>query len=99
MTHPLSSVDINIFSLEISNFCYIEKYRQKLHFDAFVIITLLTFVVFLQVFLMNTIAILTISANLATPDLLSTKIFKGYNVIISVHNDIDKFFHVTQIML
>ena len=75
MTHPLSSIDINIFSPEISNFCYIEKYRQKLHFDAFVI-TLLTFIEFLQVFLMNTIAILTSSTNLATPGLLSVKIFE-----------------------
>ena len=27
VTHPLSSADISIFSLEISKFCYIKKYR------------------------------------------------------------------------
>ena len=31
--HPLSSADISIFSLEITRFWYIKKYRYKLHFD------------------------------------------------------------------
>ena len=31
VTQPLSSVDINIFPLEISSFCYIKKYRYRLH--------------------------------------------------------------------
>ena len=30
---PLSSADISIFSLEISKFYYINKYRYRLHFD------------------------------------------------------------------
>ena len=30
VTHPLSSADISIFSLEISKFCYIKKYRYRL---------------------------------------------------------------------
>ena len=30
---PLSSADISIFSREISKFCYIKKYRYRLHFD------------------------------------------------------------------
>ena len=30
----LSSADIIIFSLEISNFCYIKKYTYRLHFKA-----------------------------------------------------------------
>ena len=30
MAHPLSSADISIFSLEISNFCNIKKYRYSL---------------------------------------------------------------------
>ena len=34
MTHPLSSADICIFSPEISSFCYIKKYRYRLHFNA-----------------------------------------------------------------
>ena len=33
VTHPLSSADIGIFSLEISRFCYIKKYRYGLYFD------------------------------------------------------------------
>ena len=33
VTHPLSSVDISIFSPEIRKFCYIKKYRHRLHID------------------------------------------------------------------
>ena len=33
VTYPLSSTDINIFSPEISKFCYIRKYRYRLYFD------------------------------------------------------------------
>ena len=33
VTHPLSSADISIFSSEISKFCYIKKYRYRLHID------------------------------------------------------------------
>ena len=33
VTHPLSSADISIFSPKISKFCYIKKYRYRLHFD------------------------------------------------------------------
>ena len=33
MTHLLSSAEINNFSPKISKFCYIEKYRYRLHFD------------------------------------------------------------------
>ena len=33
VTYPLSSTDINIFSPEISKFCYIKKHRYRLHFD------------------------------------------------------------------
>ena len=33
VTHPLSSVDISIFSPEIRKFCYIKKYRHPLHID------------------------------------------------------------------
>ena len=32
MIQPLSSADINIFALEISNFCYIKKCRYRMHF-------------------------------------------------------------------
>ena len=30
---PLSSTDIRNFSPEINNFCYIKKYRYRLHFN------------------------------------------------------------------
>ena len=33
VTHALSSTDISIFSPEITKFCYIKKYRYRLHFD------------------------------------------------------------------
>ena len=32
LTQPLSSTDISIFLLEISNFCYIKKPKYRLHF-------------------------------------------------------------------
>ena len=38
VTHPLSSADISIFSLEISKICYIRKHKCRLHFDNFLII-------------------------------------------------------------
>ena len=37
MAHPLNSVDISIFSPEISNFCYIKKYRYRLKFNTYFI--------------------------------------------------------------
>ena len=33
VSHHLISADISIFSPEISKFCYIKKYRYRLHFD------------------------------------------------------------------
>ena len=33
VTHPLSSANVSIFSPEISNFCYIKKFRYRLQFD------------------------------------------------------------------
>ena len=32
VTHLLNSADISIFSSEISKFCYIKKYKYRLHF-------------------------------------------------------------------
>ena len=32
-THRLNSADITTFSPEISNFCYIKKYRYRFHFN------------------------------------------------------------------
>ena len=40
-------------------------------------------------------------AKMATPDFLKIKVFwnKGYDVIISAHDVINKFYHVIQIVL
>ena len=46
VTHHLSSADISIFSLEISNFCYFKKYRYRLHFNTKFLILLTLFLVF-----------------------------------------------------
>ena len=87
VTHPLSSSDIIIFSPEISKFCYIKKYRNRLYFDKWFLI-LLTFFEFLKIVLINMITILMISTKMATLALLKIKVFwsKGYDVIISVYN-------------
>ena len=41
VTNPLISADINIFSPEISKFCFIKKYMYRLHFDSKFLITLI----------------------------------------------------------
>ena len=87
MTQLLSSADISIFSLEVSNFWYINKFGYRLHFNTkFQIIV--TFFVFLRVVLINIVVILMMSAKLATLSLLKKRIFqnKGYDVIIPVHD-------------
>ena len=33
LTQSLCSADISIYSVEICKFCYIKKYRSRLHFD------------------------------------------------------------------
>ena len=85
MTHHLSPADISIFSPEITNLCYIKKYRHKLDLDAEFLILLLLFEC-LKVILINLVAILMMSANLLTLELLKINVFwnKGYGLIISV---------------
>ena len=85
MTHHLSSADISIFSPEITNLCYIKKYRHKLDLDAEFLILLPLFEC-LKVILINLVAILMMSANLLTLELLKINVFwnKGYGLIISV---------------
>ena len=61
VTHPLNSADISIFSLEISKFCHIKKYRYRLHFDISFLI-LVTFFESLKVVLIKMITILMMSA-------------------------------------
>ena len=67
---PLSSADMSIFSTEISNFCYIWKYRRKLFF-----LIDLTCIKSLKVILINLIVILMMSAKFITPGLLNVKVF------------------------
>ena len=78
-----TDTDIGIFSLEINNFCYIRKYRHRLHFPI-----LLTFFESVKVILINIVAILMMEAKLDTLGLLKIEIFwnEGYDVIICVHN-------------
>ena len=85
------------FSLEISNFYYIKKYRQKLDYKTsflFILFYFVCFVLFLpffefwKVILINITAIFIMSAKLAPLVLLNIKIFwkKYYDVIISAHD-------------
>ena len=74
VTHPVNSADISIFSPEISKFCYIRKYRYRLHFNTEFLI-LLTFIESLKIFLINMVTILMISAKMAIPDLRKIKVF------------------------
>ena len=89
--HPLSSADISFFSPEISKFCYIKKYRYRLHFGTQFLI-FLTFIESLSIFLIKLVIILMMSAKMATPGLLKITVFwnKGYDVIISVDDVTNK---------
>ena len=82
VTHLLSSVDISIFSAEISKFCYIKKYRYRLYFDKWFLF-ILTFLESLQIVIINMVKVLMMSEKMATPALLKIKVFwnKGYYVI------------------
>ena len=90
MTHPLSSVDIRIFSPEISKFCYINKYRYRLHFHTWFLI-ILNFIESLKIVLIEMVTILMMPGKMAIPDLRKIKVFwsKDYDVILFV-NDVTK---------
>ena len=81
VTHSLSSADISIFSPEISKFCYINKYRSRLHFDIEFLI-ILTFLESLKIILIKTVTILMVPVKMATPGLFKRKVFwkRGYDV-------------------
>ena len=70
MTHPLSFAGISIFSPEISSFCYVEKSKDKFHFNTI----LLNIIESLEIVLINMIAILMMPAKFATPGLLKIKL-------------------------
>ena len=74
VTRSLSSNDISIFSPEISKFCYMKKYRYRLHIDTSFVV-LLTYFESLKISLMNMVAILMMSAKIATLGLLKITVF------------------------
>ena len=76
MTQPLSSADINIISPENSNFRF-KKKKTKIAFKYIIYKSL-------KVVLIRMIAILMMSAKLATEVILQTKYLE--EVLISVHN-------------
>ena len=74
VTHPFASADISIFSPEISKFCYIKKYRYRLHFDTQFLV-LLSFLESLKIVLINMVRIWMMSGKMATLDLPKIKFF------------------------
>ena len=79
------------FSPEISKFCYIKKYRYRLHFGTQFLI-LLTFLKSLKIFLIKLVIILMMSAKMATPGLPKITAFwnKSYDVITPVDDATNK---------
>ena len=88
VTYILSSANISIFSPEISKFCFIPKYRYRLHFDNWLFLILLAFseAIWIDLKIMGTI--LTMSTKIATLGLLKIKVFwnKCHYVIIFVYD-------------
>ena len=74
VTNPLSSADISTFSMEISIFCYIKKYRNRLRFEIQFLI-LFTFLESLKIVLINMVTTFMTSVKMATPGLLKIKVF------------------------
>ena len=91
VTHSLSFTDIIIFSPGFSKFCYIKKYRWRLHFGT-QFLTGLTFIESLRIFLIKVVIILMMSVKMATPGLLKITVFlnKGHDVIIPVDDVTNK---------
>ena len=89
--HPLSPAGIDIFSSEICNFCYIKKYKYRLHFKTYFLIRSIS-LESLSVVLINLATILMMLGKLAALDLLIIKVFwnKGYDVIICVNDFTNK---------
>ena len=89
--HPLSPAGIIIFSSEICNFCYIKKYKYRLHFKTYFLIRSIS-LESLSVVLINLATILMMLGKLAALDLLVIKVFwnKGYDVIICVNDFTNK---------
>ena len=100
MTHPLRSADISIFHWKSTTFVI----SRNTDIDTILIHNfyfLKTFFDSLEVDLTNMVAILMVSAKLATPGILKMEVFwnRDYDVTISVHDTTKKFHHMTQIIL
>ena len=100
VTHLLSSASISIFSLQISNFHYIRKYRYTSNFNTWFLI-LFTFFESLKVFLINMFAVLITSSKMATLGLLKEKVFWSKVMTSKFLSKMSpkKLYHVTQIIL
>ena len=75
------------FSTETTIFCYIKKYRYRLHFDTW-FLTLLTCIESLKIVLINMVTMLMMSVKMDTIDLFWNIV---YDVINYVHDVINKF--------
>ena len=60
---------MNHVTHKISKFCYIKKYRYRLHFDTQFLV-ILTFLESLKIVLVKMVTILMVSAKMVTPGLL-----------------------------
>ena len=87
VTHHLTAADISIFSPKIRKFCYMKKYRYRLHFNRKFLI-LLTFPESLKIVLIKMVTILRMSAKMTTSGLLKMKVFsdRGYDIIVSIRD-------------
>ena len=82
LTHPLSSADTSIPLPEISKFCYIKKYRYRLHFDVYIIPNSFNFFWIFKDSFKKIVKILMVSAKIATLGFLKGILNKDYDVII-----------------
>ena len=74
VAHTPNSADISIFSPEIGKFCYIKKYRYRLHFGTEFLIVLDS-LESLKICLINLVIILMMSTKMAIPSLLKITVF------------------------
>ena len=100
VTHLLSSASIRIFSMEISNFHNIRKYRYTSNLNTWFLI-LFSLFESLKIFLINMFAVLMTSAKMATLGLFKEKLFwsKVMSSKFLSKTSPTKFYHMTQIIL
>ena len=91
VTHPLSSAVSAFFHWKSANFA-ISEIRYRLHIDTWFLV-LLTYLESLKIYLINMVAILMMSAKMATLGLLKIKVCwnKGYEVKSYVHDVTNQF--------